>query len=1238
MASELDRLKQAGFDDGEITSYIADKKAALSSAGFTDDEINSHLGIKAMKLEKTSEFIAKAFEPFQVGVTPDITAPTEITGTEKPAIKQETTASFIDALNKGFGASVSGLQIRQTLPEQLNGEDATRANRIAYQLAQITGDIPYMITGFAMGATAATAVTGPAAVVAGPILGAGGAFAVPEALRTAYIDSLQKGEITSLSDYLDRMAAMTIAGAKGFVTGAVSRGAGMTVSSVIPATVPTVIATTADLGAEIATMVTVSKALEGEMPHVQDFEDAALLIAGIKLSGSAATKLQTIYKESGVKPTEAIRMANEDPNFKQTVLANNMEEVGSLNYPEIWGVYGGPKRFETVPDPKGPYDTNIGVKDPVKTFESKPDPQQELTDAQKAIMDKVKSTDPKYEMPSFDELIANYTDKMHPFKVAKELLGGKDIEASKDPYKLARLTAGNIGRADAFLEHGSYEFGTLEKNGMGLKEVLEPVRKDIDGFTAYAIAARAVELEGRGITSGFDIDAARTVVEQTKGKYAETFKNLQDFQNNATKYLRDAGLVSAENYDLMLQANQNYVPLYRAFEGAATPSKTRGLNVRNPIKKIKGSELDIVNPIESIVKNTYLFIDIAEKNRVRQSLVDLIENAPEGQTVMERVTAPIRPIEITKSEIGKIFEAHGIENIDPETASIFRPNNFTAAKDEIAVYRDGKREVYKVSQELANAANGLDASSTSILMKILSAPASLLRAGVTLSPDFMARNVTRDQFVAFIQGNGYVPIYHSLVGLKDIVTKSDDYYSWLKSGGANSAMVSLDRNYIKSNILKLSEETGFMDATWNVIKSPVEMLRVASELMENSTRVGAFKSERGDNVSLDSQLASGLASRDVTMDFAKMGAKIKAVNQISAFFNARIQGPVRMYEALRDNPLETVAKSVASITVPSILLWFNNKDDPRYQELPDWQKDLFWIIPTKDTLYRVPKPFEYGLMFGTLPERVLNAYYKDKPKEEMAAFMKTFSQMFAFDAIPTFALPMLEQWANKSYFTGRPIVPHDAEKQLPEYQYSPNTNMLIRQIGTGVSTIATATGSEWLRFSQVGSPAVIENYVRSWTGNLGMSVMNLAERGLIAANVIPDPVRPEDTLADIPFVKAFAIRYPGPDAKSITDFYDKYKKHEVVMNTIKAQAKAGNADAVEKELNLSFNQKYLIGIDGIQKTLGEHSKTIRMITKNPQIPANEKRQMIDQLYYGMINAAKLGNDTMDQLEGKTEKK
>jgi len=1226
MASEIEILKKAGFSDDEINDHVMQTKTKLSAAGFTEDEINSHLGIKPVKMESTSELIAKAFEPFKAGVTPDTTAPLEVTGTAP------TRPSFIDALNKGFGASVTGLQIRQTLPEQLDGEEATRANRIAYQLAQITGDIPYMIGGFAAGATMASAITGPAAPVAAPMIGAGMSFAVPEALRQAYIDSIQKGEITNLSDYLDRMSAMTIAGAKGFVTGAVSRGAGMVAAKAMPATVPTIVSTTAELGTEIATMVTVSKFLEGEMPHVQDFEDAALLIGGMKFAGYASTKLQNLYRDQGVKPIDAVRMSNEGAAFKQTILANNTEEIAPLSYPEIWGEYGGPKRFETEPNPNGPYKTDISVKDPIKSFESKPEKQQELSDAQKAIMDKVKSSDPKFELPSFDDLLRDYTDKYHPLKVARELLAGKDIEISKDPYKLARLTAGNIGRADAFLEHGSYDFNTLQKNGMGLKELLEPVRKDIDGFTAFAVAARAVELEGRGIKSGFDIDAARTVFEQTKDKYSETFKNLQDFQNNATKYLLDAGIISKENYDIMLQANQSYVPLYRAFEDKTVSSKTRGLNVRNPIKKIKGSELDIVNPIESIVKNTYLFIDIAEKNRVRQAFADLVDTSPAGKDIAEKVTAPIRKIELSESEISKILEQHGIEGIDADTASIFRPNNFITAKDEVTVYRNGKREVYKTSQEIADSLNASDATTASLFMKILSAPASLLRAGTTLSPEFMSRNINRDQWVAFIQGNGYVPVYHALVGMKDIIPKSEDYYNWLKSGGANSAMVSIDRKYIQSNVLKFSEETGLYDAAWNVVKSPIELLRITSELVENATRVGAFKSELGKDISLDNLFKAGLESRDITMDFARMGAKVKSLNMISAFFNARIQGPLRMVESLRDKPLETTAKSIASITVPSVLLWFANKDDERYQALPDWQKDMFWIIPTKDTLYRIPKPFEYGLFWGSLPERVLNAYYTGKTEKDMKAFMDSMAGIFALAPIPTFATPVLETFANKSYFTGRPIVPHDVENQLPEYQYGPHTNMLIRAVGSGVASIANTTGVEWLKFSKLGSPAVIENYVRAWTGGLGMTVLNLAERGLVASGAVPDPVRPEDTLADIPLVRAFVARYPSADAQYITDFHDRFKKHNTIISTIKAQAKAGNADAVEKEMTIDFNQKYLIGIDSVEKALGQQSKVIRMVTKNKDISPSEKRQIIDGLYYQMINTAKFGVDTMDELE------
>ncbi len=131
---------------------------------------------------------------------------------------------------------------------------------------------------------------------------------------------------------------------------------------------------------------------------------------------------------------------------------------------------------------------------------------------------------------------------------------------------------------------------------------------------------------------------------------------------------------------------------------------------------------------------------------------------------------------------------------------------------------------------------------------------------------------------------------------------------------------------------------------------------------------------------------------DLTIDFAKIGTKVQALNLITAFFNARLQGYARLAQAFKEKPANTTLKTFAYITAPSIVLWYLNHDDPRYQQLPQWQKDLFWIVITPEigigdniveddndyTIYRIPKPFEPGLLFGTLPERMLDWAYNEK--------------------------------------------------------------------------------------------------------------------------------------------------------------------------------------------------------------------------------------------------------------------
>jgi hypothetical protein len=75
-----------------------------------------------------------------------------------------------------------------------------------------------------------------------------------------------------------------------------------------------------------------------------------------------------------------------------------------------------------------------------------------------------------------------------------------------------------------------------------------------------------------------------------------------------------------------------------------------------------------------------------------------------------------------------------------------------------ALFRDGKRRVYKVGKELAEAVNALNRDTLNLVTRMVSIPARTLRAGAVLAPEFIARNPVRDQFTALaFSEHGYPP-------------------------------------------------------------------------------------------------------------------------------------------------------------------------------------------------------------------------------------------------------------------------------------------------------------------------------------------------------------------------------------------------------------------------------------------------------------------------------------------------
>ncbi len=861
-----------------------------------------------------------------------------------------------------------------------------------------------------------------------------------------------------------------------------------------------------------------------------------------------------------------------------------------------------------------------------------------------AVLSRISKGDEKPRRNLWSKFYKDIVDDLSPLeRSVKDVVGrkpGAALAVADDPYKLARLNRGVNGKAEHFLEFSPFKFKTFENVGKSLKDILAPVNDQLDDVRAYAVAKRSLELRSRGIATGVDDKAAQATVAELEDKMEPVFRELVEYQDHVLNYLKDAGIISEQAAVLMREANKDYVPFFRLMDQPGGGALTRGMGVRQPVKKIKGSTRQIIDPLESIVKNTYLYLNLADRNGVGRALLELGESHPDGDMIAKIVAAPRQATRVTgpeaikaNPEIQQVLEQYASDtgvNIKVEDFSVFRPNSMVVGRNQIAVYRDGKRLLVEVDPEIADTFKALDQESAGTLVKIMGVPARLLRAGAVLSPEFIARNPIRDQLSAFVfSDKGFKPFLDLSRGIFHMTKKDEIFQNWIKSGGPMASLVSLDRTYLQKNIRQIAEQTGLGERVLNVVKSPIEGLRVLSDLAERGTRLGEFARVAGGAPGKEEILKGGFASREVTLDFQRIGAKTRSVNALIAFWNANVQGQDKVIRAFKDNPLRTTGKIAAGITLPSVTLHAINRkfhddpDDPNgYSKLPQWVRDIFWNVKIGDTWWRFPKPFELGIIFGTGAERMVD-FIMDKDPKAFDGILATMGRGAAPGLLPTALTAPIEAFANRSLFTERPIIPAGRERLLPEYQYSLYTTETAKGLGKLLAQIPVIGESRQI------SPAIMENYVRSWTGGLGTHILNLADLALRKTGVLPDPPTPATTLADIPFIKGFVVRHPTAGAEPIQKFFDEFDKQQSAQLTIKALIREGDADEALKVMEQAVAEGQMIKLDGIKNALITSMKTVRAIWKNPEITADEKRQLIDAIYSQMIEMSMLGNEIVE---------
>lgn len=781
---------------------------------------------------------------------------------------------------------------------------------------------------------------------------------------------------------------------------------------------------------------------------------------------------------------------------------------------------------------------------------------------------------------AWSRLYTEGVDELHPLAdvvASVENRIGKKLPFSSNPFLNAWEARGWAGKAITLLQHGD-----PERNIPSLKSIFQKVGKDkLKDFSAYLVALREEDIyefnnklqkgeEGAALKATMDhIDAGMTILELAKKhpEFVEAAKDLYRFQQHLIVELVNAGMLSAKAAADMWKRWPHYVPFQRIVDGIDAPSVggKKFVNVGNTIQKFKGSSRDIVDPLESVISNTFRVVSAIERNKVGQSFV-------------------------------KLSRIRGMGDLCEEVKGTPRATDST-----FYVWEGGKKKTYATSPELLSALKMTNKEGMNMLVKVLRVPAGWLRSGATLSPEFILRNPVRDMISASLYSkHGFIPVWDTVRGLSLYLKKGKEYWDYMNSGAAQSAMVSLDRDYLHGQMRDLLKKKSVLSMCAN----PIEALRALSEATEMATRLAEFDLAKNGYTGIGNRLfgkdrkplsntEAGIEARDVTLDFGRHGKSTQSLNQTIAFFNAAIQGTDKMIREFKAHPAQMTVKTFMGITVPSLVLWYINKDDPRYQELPQWQKDIFWVIPGKDTLYKIPKPFELGILFGTVPERVMQYMY-DKEKGRNGPGFKGLGGSIIDNllpsAIPTGMLPALEWISNYSFFMGRNIVPLSQSKLPDRQQYTPYTSYLARKVGNAFNL----------------SPMKIDNAIQDVGGNLaalGNSIIDQAA-GL-------DETRPAKRWSEAPGVRGFTAT-PYASSDSVQRLRDDYSQQEKLYNEFKmTKQKPEGYDAAKYV-------RYKNAMDAMQWTY----KAQKKVMDSDRLSSEEKRERIDRIKMQQTNIAR----------------
>jgi hypothetical protein len=439
------------------------------------------------------------------------------------------------------------------------------------------------------------------------------------------------------------------------------------------------------------------------------------------------------------------------------------------------------------------------------------------------------------------------------------------------------------------------------------------------------------------------------------------------------------------------------------------------------------------------------------------------------------------------------------------------------------------------------------------------------------------------------------------------------------TGGKTGFMDVRPLEKLKSDIEKLAKNEkplsleNYLGKTGAIIQSGFKWVEDTGAMTENMYRLAAFRVaiEQGKQPHEAAKIAKNL-----TVNFDRKGSDVRSLERWFLFYNAAIQGTVRMKQTLTSKGALAIVGGLIASGVALGLMGGNGGEDEEGNTLFDLlpEHELMRSLPIWINGERINIPMAYGFGYFTYTGMKIGQYIRylqtngrnghslEKTAlglfKGMAMHFNPVGGLQAADATlgdsdsgvlmlaPVLADPLISVMMNKSWL-GTPLYPENPynpnDKPNSEKAFDYQKESAYYDIAQFISR---ATGGDGVKSGKLEFAAgEIEAFVKGYTGGLGNFVGSVANLGYMAATDRLDEV----TTSKIPVVSTLA---KGNSTDRL--YYQSYKEAVEKVKEAQTQLKQYNEGKADDGLTpKSIQNNPLQDMAVIQKFSDKAYKRLR---------------------------------------------